>query len=241
MSDDNETTESEGAQPVEAVPTKEPFDVWWPKYIQQVRESVTAAEEYLEVPNGTISSIVSDTDFVATVKVYAVIEPILNDWIAKHPPRVFSLSMLGSDNNPDENYRSFVASLPLSGGRATKLSLAEGQGLLSKDDVLYIKAVSSVRNRYAHNVKNIHRSLEDIAFEEQQSNQKIVQHLTGMQDVKLPSSLGPYIKMFMYHRLSDCLSKALHTLKPPPLPQGGLLGGLYGLGEVFPLKTDETP
>src|SRR5262245_44366793 len=49
----------------------EPIDVWWPKYMARVNESVIAAEQYLEVPTGTISSIPNDPDFVATVKAYA--------------------------------------------------------------------------------------------------------------------------------------------------------------------------
>ncbi len=48
--------------PTEAIPANEAFDneafeVWWPKYLERVDESVIKAEEYLEVPTGTISSI----------------------------------------------------------------------------------------------------------------------------------------------------------------------------------------
>src|SRR5258708_38459205 len=68
-------------------PSKEPFDVWWPKYIDRVDESVKAAEQYLEVPAGTISSIRTEPDFIAIVKAYAVVEPMLNDLIVVERPR----------------------------------------------------------------------------------------------------------------------------------------------------------
>jgi hypothetical protein len=38
------------------------------------------------------------------------------------------------------------------------------------------------------------------------------------------------VKLFIYYRLADYLSAALHTLRPPPPPpdEGGILGGLFG-------------
>lgn len=49
--------------------------------------------------------------------------------------------------------------------------------------------------------------------------------MTGLVDTKLPApKIVPYFKMFMYHRLADFLSDALKTLRPPPLPTGGLFG-----------------
>jgi hypothetical protein len=74
----------------------------------------------------------------------------------------------------------------------------------------------------------IYRSLADILTEEQNGNGKIVEHVTGFQ-LKLPHApLAPLLKPFMYHRLADYLSEALNTLKPPPLPEGGILSGLLG-------------
>ena len=112
------------AKPTQAVDTtvdpKEPFEVLWPKYLARVVESVRDAEQHLTVPAGAISSIPSDPDFIATVKTYAVIEPILNDLIvAAYPPRPL-LGFLGSSN---EDYRTFVTSLNI-GGRNGKLELA---------------------------------------------------------------------------------------------------------------------
>jgi hypothetical protein len=69
------------AETAQATPSKE-LDVWWP----EVKKSVDSAEQHLGVPAGTISSIPDDPDFIATVKTYAVIEPILNDLIAAYPP-----------------------------------------------------------------------------------------------------------------------------------------------------------
>jgi len=162
---------SKPEKPKQAIPVGEPFDVWWPKYIKRVNESVTAAEQYLEVPTGTISSIQADPDFIATVKTYAVIEPMLNDLISARPPT----SVLGAlaVAGPNESFQGFVAGLTIS-GRVGKLTLAKSLGLLTEEQVRFIEGVARIRNRYAHNVKNMHRSLVDILTEEQQHNAKIV-------------------------------------------------------------------
>ena len=77
-----QSMEGNSAKPDEAVPADEPIEVWWPKYFARVRESVEAAERHLGVPAGTISLIPNEPDFIAMVKTYAVIEPILNELIA---------------------------------------------------------------------------------------------------------------------------------------------------------------
>ena len=219
---------SEPQKPTEAVPVNVPFDVWWPKYLARVNESVTSAENYLEVPPGTISSIEQDPDFVATVKTYAVIEPMLNDLIsARRPTPIFGV-LAGDQSN--ESFQTFVAGLSI-GGRVGKVALARSLGLLNEEQTRFIEGVARIRNRYAHNVRNMHRSLVDILTEEQQHNGKIVEHVTGMKETLPVPSLHPFVKSFMYHRLADYQSNALHTLSPPPLPSGGILSGLFELGE----------
>ena len=112
------------------------------------------------MPAGTISSIPTDPDFIAIVKMYAVVEPILNDLIASRPPRG-ELPWLAPSQSESENFRTFVTALNME-GRAGKLKLADGMGLLEKGRIAFVRAVAQVRHRYAHNVKNMHRSLIDI-------------------------------------------------------------------------------
>ena len=229
----------------QAVPVDEPFDVWWPKYIKRVDESITAAEQYLEVPTGTISSIQTDPDFIATVKTYAVIEPMLNDLIsARPPPPPMIFGTMAGHPQPNEDFQAFVAGLSI-GGRVGKVTLAKSLGLLAEKQVRYIDGVARIRNRYAHNVKNMHRSLVDILTEEQQHNGKIVEHVTGVVTTLPSTVLGSYLKMFMYHRLADYLSDALHTLKPPPPPSSdfwnGLLGDRSQINSLADLRTAPSP
>lgn len=231
--------ESENPAPIFAAePTDESkqLDEWWFNYLDRVRESVTAAEQYLEIPTGTISSIAQEPDFIAVVKAYAVIEPMLNDLISARSPRP-ALGILSAalaiPASPDEGFQSFVSGLNI-GGRIGKVALAKSLGLLRDDQVRFVEGVARVRNRYAHNVRNMHRSFADILLEEQKGNAKIVGQVTGVQ-IKLPNpTLAPTLKLFMYHRLADYLSNALDTLKPPPLP----MGSLFGLGAI-PDQPDE--
>jgi hypothetical protein len=97
------------------------------------------------------------------------------------------------------------------------LKLAKGLGLLTEDRIAFIHAVAQVRNRYAHNVKNMHRSLTDIVTEEQRTNGRIVEHLTGIK-LALSPDRNDVLKLLMYYRLADYLSDALQTLRPPPPP-----------------------
>jgi hypothetical protein len=95
-------------------------EIWWQNYIVQVNKSIVAAEQHLEVPAGTVSSIPYDPDFIATVKMYAVVEPILNDLIAswQQPPQTSpyqALSLLYLGQSARENFRAFVAALNIRG------------------------------------------------------------------------------------------------------------------------------
>jgi hypothetical protein len=65
---------------------KDPIEVFWPQYVDGVNKSVTAAEQYLEVPAGSISSIEREPDYIATAKTCAVIEPMSNDLIVAGRP-----------------------------------------------------------------------------------------------------------------------------------------------------------
>jgi hypothetical protein len=75
----------------------------------------------------------------------------------------------------------------------------------------------------------MHRSLAEMLTEEQRGNQKIAAHLNGLQHTLPIASLShddtnSILKNFMYHRLADYLARALSTLRPPPLPEDGVLG-----------------
>jgi hypothetical protein len=166
----------------------EPFDVWLPKFVAEIEKSIADVEQHLNVQPGIISSIPSDPDHIATIKTHAVIESMLNELIANHPPQRpyedrgplggTSQTSLGPVAN--ENYREFVARLPMDRGLG-KIGLAQGLGLITTQHAGFIKGVASVRNRYAHSVKNMDRSLKDILTEEQQHDNKIVERVTGLQ------------------------------------------------------------
>jgi hypothetical protein len=216
-------------EPSDQVNLSEDPEVWWRNYEAGVHKSAVAAEEYLGLPPATISSIPNDPDFIATVKMHAVVETVLNELIASRPPRGI-LPWQAATQSESENFRTFVTKLSME-GRAGKLKLAQGMSLFSENRIAFIKALGQVRNRYAHNVKNMHRSLGDILVEEQRGNGRIVEHLTGVKFrtglAATPSASGNnLLKRFVYYQLADYLSEALNTLRPPPPPEGGLLGML---------------
>jgi hypothetical protein len=190
-------------------------------YQAGINKSIADAERYLEVPPGSIASIPNDPDFLATVKTCAVIEPILNDIISDFPRPILGL---GPSPEQKENFRTFVTALNLS----AKINLAKGLGLITPSQALFADALSKVRNRYAHNLKNMHRSLAEILAEVRPKHGTIVKNLTGLpDDTSLPLdhfASAEFVKVMMYHRLADYLADALHTLRPPPAPEGGIFG-----------------
>jgi hypothetical protein len=199
------------------------LETWWREYRAEISEAVAEAERHLEVPEGTISSIETDSDFMAVVKAYAVAEPMLNQLIVAR--RHFAVDEL--------SYARFVTTLPMA-GRSGKLQLAETMGVLSETERAFIGALSQVRNRYAHNIKNLHRALYELLSEEREHNGKIVDQLCGLDltgiTIVLNEEQNTSIKQMMYHTLADFLANSLNTIRPPPLPStatGGLFGGLF--------------
>src|SRR5262249_57466533 len=86
--------------------------------------------------------------------------------------------LMSTGQSVNENFRTFVTALNIS-GRTGKLRLAEGLGLLRDYHIEFIEAVTRVRNRYAHNVKNMHKSLTEILTDEQPHQGRILAHLTA--------------------------------------------------------------
>jgi hypothetical protein len=230
-------------QTAQSPPPKEPFDVWWQKYLADIEKSVDAAEQHLQVA-GAISSIKCDPDFVATLKTLAVIETMLNELIAGHPPqRPYQGGALGGPPQmlmslgpgANEHFRTFVVDLPLK-GRTGKLGLAKGLGLLTPQQADFVEGVASVRNRYAHNAQNMQRSFKDMLTEGHQHDEKIIERVTGLQKVtteQLKYLENADLRMLMYRGLANYLADALNTLHPPKVP------GLLDLLSIF--DASDTP
>jgi hypothetical protein len=188
--------------------------------LEKVHAHVRSAETYLEVPSGSIRSILTDSDFVAVIKSYAVVEPILNDMLFGH---VFQQST----DSSDDSLKAFVTALPNT-GRTGKLTLLKRLGHLSIEYCNFIEALTRIRNRYAHNAKNMHRTLTDICKEESKNDAKLLSNLTIL--VKPNYDVPPeLIRLLMYFKLGSFLGEALLHL-PSPVPLTSLSAGTASYG-----------
>jgi hypothetical protein len=156
------------------------------------------------------------------VKTCAVPEPILNAVISDFPRPT---SGLGPSSEQKEYFRTFVTALSLT----ARINLAKGLGLITPHQALFADGLSQVRNRYAPNVKNMHGSLPEILAEVQPKHGTILNNLTGLPDdtsfpLDHPAS-AQVVKIIMYHCLAEYLADAVQTPRPPPPPEGGILGG----------------
>ena len=114
-------------------------------------------------------------------------------------------------------------------GDSSALKLAEGYGLVSENDMKFIRAVLGIRNRYAHNVLNYSKSLNDIILEGKDKNQvdktlRDLRHGSGPWKKGMSALEDMEFGAFMF------LAAMAGRLKTPEMPTGrgvGLLGEMF--------------
>jgi hypothetical protein len=90
-----------------------------------------------------------------------------------------------------------------------------------------LQGVAAVRHRYAHHISNVHLSLDKIY--NKIGDSRLMTKLTALPE---PGELRPWLqKTLIYYNLNYFLQSALHIVRPPPPIPGGLLGGMYTIGE----------
>lgn len=225
-------------------------DAAWAAYRARIDEEVATAEQHLGVSAGTIAGIQSEPDYLFIVKIYATLEPILNQLLAGRLAfgrKITALPLLlggdivdGSTAATDEELLEMVAAMPLE-GRSGKLGLCAALGCLNPRQRRYISALARVRNRFAHNIRNMSLTLRDIAqkmYPVEGERKKLLLDLMGWQGdtehIDIIFALTG--KEFIYTNMANLLADALHIMKPPPftgmfgLPgSGGAIGDLGGL------------
>lgn len=230
-------------------------DAGWVAYRQQIEEEVATAERHLGVAEGTISSIQSEPDYLFVVKIYATIEPILNELLAGRLAlgrKIAPLSLLlggdaaGGGAATDEELLAMMAAMPLD-GRSGKLRLCGALGCLNPRQRCYISALARVRNRFAHNIRNVNLTLDDIAQKmcpRESDRKKLFLDLMGWQGsaeyINIIFALTG--KEMIYVNMANFLADALHIMKPPPfVGVFGLLGGGKPIGDLGGLLDARPP
>ena len=172
-----------------------------------------------------MASFVEEPDYIFVIKIIAAIEPTINDLIALGMAQPTG----GLDGRTTKEMfgpvAEFATKLPLGGGTG-RLELALRLGMISGDDVKFAVAIGSIRNRYAHNIRNSARTVKEMYLEAAKDDANFGLKLTyGIlsPEEDIPAGL---LKLFIGWAFLEFLDNAERR----HLPTGGLFG-LLGVGE----------
>jgi len=199
-------------------------------YLRKLEEKIEEAERHLDVPHGTLAYLHSDNDYVAILKVHATIEPLLNELLEKNVTRVLS--------HPKVNFPGgdVLADFILKRNLDEKRTLAVKFELIDEPNSRFVKAVSDVRNRYAHNIKNISLSIVDITkkLSPNDDGASVVKQICGSTN----TNDNARIRGLLYYRFARWLSVVLEGINPPP-PTPALAGLSPHVGALENEKNDK--
>jgi len=195
------------------------------KFTAEIQQKLEAGEKRLQIPNGTLSDLHREPDYIMVIKIIAALEPTVNDLIAGGLGKGGGLG--GVPNKITfAPVADFAADRLQLSGRAGKLELAQLLGMLDNEDVAFAAAVSAIRNRYAHNIKNASRRFIDLVREAKKNDANLARKLFYGVNVDFEGMPNGFAKVLLAWSFSQFLENAEQRLQ---VPKGEFLGGLLGL------------
>jgi hypothetical protein len=123
------------------------------RYFEKLESHIGTAEKHLGLAHGTLGDLLVDSDYITILKISSTIEPLLNELLEKNVTHALShpkVAFPGGDALAD-----FVLKRSIDDKRTLALKFE----LISLGRANFIKSVSTVRNFYAHNIKNLALSM----------------------------------------------------------------------------------
>jgi hypothetical protein len=183
---------------------------------------IAQAEAHLGVAHGTIADVAKDSDYLAILKIHATIEPLINELLKENITRVLKhpkVSFPGADA---------LAEFVLARNLDEKRTLAVKSELIDARRSEFIRNVANVRNRYAHNIKNISLPISKIAQKiSPKDNGAAI--LRSLGNLKQPPPSDGVMRIFLYWNFAFLLSEVIKGIKPPAWKGGG---GILSASEV---------
>lgn len=193
----------------------------WRAYRERMDEWCRKAEEHMELAPGTITKIDSDPDYIGIIKIHAVIEPLLNEAMRNNVTRSFVHSKV---NFPaGDAISKHILALSIDKKREISLS---GE-MITKKSSEFIYAISKLRNKYAHNIKNISKTTLSLTKELTKEDKGFVKKLLGTELEINDIAYALLGRELLVLNLGDFISQVMHIVSPPAFPP---LGSLFGLG-----------
>jgi hypothetical protein len=187
-------------------------------------DRLSAGEKLLKLPKGTLQDLKDEQDYVMIIKIIATVEPVINELIelgmsqphgglgGKKTKDMFAgLSALLTDHRINLN------------GRPSKIDIAQSLNVISSEDRNFIEALSKIRNRYAHNIRNVTRDVKDMCADFCRTDAKFYEKLLRVDTTSLdiPNDALKFFIMISFSVFLQNLNQA-HTSLMSEV--GGLLG-----------------
>ena len=197
-------------------------------------EKIAEAETHLGVPHGTLADVAKDGDYLAILKIHATIEPLLNELLEENITRALK--------HPKVNFPGgeTLAEFVLARNLDDKRKLAVKCELIDKARSEFIRNVANVRNRYAHNVKNMHLSISEIAkkLSPKDEGVAVLNSLYGItSEVPHSTLVKPFMRPLLYWNFAFLLADVIKGINPPSL--GALAGRFPGPSVLDNLSTPD--
>jgi len=107
--------------------------------------SKKASDEYLEKFE-FLSRLLQDDDWSFIIKAHSLIESLVTELII---------------NKIDEKLRNIVERMPLQGDTVSKVNIAKTYDLIPKEQRIFLKKISEIRNKVVHKYENINFTFDN--------------------------------------------------------------------------------
>ena len=179
----------------------------------------------MELNRGTLADTNKDNDFFAIMKISSTIEPLINDALS------VEIRILRKGKIESESASEIAKFVNKTKDRLKKAKLAKDIGIITPDRYNFISAIYQLRDRYAHNIKNIHLDIFEIIKKVEIDDNDIAFRLSGIEKKEKFAEIlaAQHLRDFVYWRFAGFLSETLRVLKLPPFR--GLFGQFADKGK----------
>jgi hypothetical protein len=203
-------------------------NVEWDEFLGRMEAYVAHVEEHLKLSAGTVGILGTrqDSDFVFVLKMCGIIEPLIKEAVRESIRKAIEHPKTATSGS--EALMRAINDLPIDRLRIILFEF----GVIDGRDSSFVQALFSIRNRYAHHIRNavlsIREVCEKIAAEPNGDKQLLSKLLPGAPENKpLSANFIDHIRVLMFYNAIFLLQSILAIVKPPPSPPRGILSGLF--------------
>jgi hypothetical protein len=214
---------------------KSAADADYSDFHARIEKYVKDAEAHLKLPPDAIGNTWFESDFGFVLKVCGVVEPLMKEAVREHVRRAIEHPKVASSGS-----EALLKAIGDLGVDRLRIILLEFGAIDGKTSAV-LQALFQVRNRYAHHIANAHLSVREICEKiaaEPNGDKQMLNKLIGLDGQPPDSVVVSFLRGVMFYNVAWFLQAAVHIVKPPPLPSGGILSPYF---DEISKNRDSTP